>query len=282
MKKYLSGIFLVLILIFTSLPTYAANIQIMVDGVDIVSDVNPEIRNNRTMVPLRVISENLGAKVNWSDSEVTLSKNDMQVILTLNSKSVMKNGKMVLLDVKPYIKNNRIFVPLRFLAETFDCNVNFKNYIVAVDTEPLVIDGVKVKVLQQEYHMTMGGVVQQIKGNTFNKAIYNIFIENKGTKVESPANYSWWVNIDTPGAYYKLGQYDFQDVVGTSIKSFDIYTLIKSFPAETLAGYPEVLLYDTTEDQWYLFSDNAIQSINQLVDTAYRNGFLKIISNTVV
>ena len=35
----------------------------------------------------------------------------------------MKNGKTVLFDVKPYLKNNRMMVPLRFIAETFGCNV---------------------------------------------------------------------------------------------------------------------------------------------------------------
>ncbi|MGE7946252.1 copper amine oxidase N-terminal domain-containing protein [Lysinibacillus sp. NPDC093688] len=81
MKKVLSGAFLALILIITSVPTYAAkpNIQIKVGGNTVASDVNPEIKNNRTMVPLRVISENLGATVNWSDSQVTLTKNDMRV-----------------------------------------------------------------------------------------------------------------------------------------------------------------------------------------------------------
>ncbi|WP_258171442.1 copper amine oxidase N-terminal domain-containing protein [Paenibacillus sp. R14(2021)] len=32
------------------------------------------------MVPLLVISENLGTKVNWSGSEITVAKSDMQVI----------------------------------------------------------------------------------------------------------------------------------------------------------------------------------------------------------
>ncbi|MGE8080098.1 copper amine oxidase N-terminal domain-containing protein [Peribacillus loiseleuriae] len=252
------------------------------DGVVIASDVNPKTRNNRTMVPLRVISENLGVKVNWSGSEVTLTKNDMQVILKLNSNTVVINGKTGLLDVKPYLKNNRTLVPMRFLAETFGFNVNYKNSTVTVDTQPLVIDNVKIKAIQEEFHMTMGGVVRQITGNAYNKEMYNIFIENKGGKVEAPANYSWHYDIDTPGAYYKNGQYDFLDFEGNSIKRFDIYTLIKSFPAETLAGYPEVVIYDATENQWYLFTDTAIQSINQLIDTASKNGFLKIISNTVI
>ena len=67
MKKILSGIILILILIIPVLPVDASSIQIKVDGVNIASDVEPEIRNNRTMVPLRVISEHLGAHFNWSD-----------------------------------------------------------------------------------------------------------------------------------------------------------------------------------------------------------------------
>ncbi|WP_438352012.1 hypothetical protein ACP8HI_10775 [Paenibacillus sp. FA6] len=60
-----------------------------------------------------------------------------------------------------------------------------------------------------------------------------------------------------------------------------IYTLIKAFSDEDLEGYPEVLIYDATENQWYLFSDTARQSINQLIENAFKSGFSKIISNTV-
>lgn len=282
MKKFFSVIFFVILIIVTSSPVYAANNKIMVDGVYVTSDVNPEISNNRIMVPLRIISENLGATVNWSDSEVTLTKNEMQVILKLNSNVVMKNGKAVQIDIKPYIKGNRTFVPLRFLAETFGCKVNYRNSTVTIDTAPLFIEGVKVKAMQHEYHMLMGGVIQQIKGNVYNKAIYNIFIENLGSKVDAPANYSWQFNLDTPGAYYKIGQYDFLNQEGRSIKCFDIYTLIGSFPNETLEGYPKVLVYDTIDNQWYLFSSTAIQSIEQLINKAFNNGFLQIVSNTVV
>ncbi|OAB35086.1 copper amine oxidase [Paenibacillus macquariensis subsp. defensor] len=284
MKRIFSGIFLVFLLVITSLPTYAdaTNIQIKVDGVVMPSEVEPEIRNSRTMVPLRVISENLGANVNWSDTEVTLTQKNMKVILNLHSNTVMKNGKTSLLDVKPYINNNRTMVPLRFLSETFGCKVNYSNSTVTVDCEALVINGVKVKALQEEYHMTMGGAVQQISGNAYNETIYNIFVENKGNKVEAPANYSWTFTMDTLGSYYKGGQYDFLDLEGNSLKRFDIYTLIKTFPDESLKGYPEVLIYDVTENQWYLFSDKGKQSIFQLFDTATKNGFLKIISNNIV
>lgn len=281
MKKVIFGAFLAILLCSAS-TTYAADTQIKIDGISIVSDVKPEVKDNRTMVPLRVISENLGATVNWENSEVSLTKDKLKVILTPNSTSAKKNGEIITLDVKPYVKNNRVFVPLRFIAETFGCNVNYSNSIVTVDTKPLVIDGENIKALQYEYHMVMGGIIQQINGNAYNEAIYQIISKNKATKVKAPDNYSWMINMDTPGSYYKNVQYDFMEEKGNSVKQYDIYTLVKAFPVELLVGYPDVLVYDASENQWYLFSTAAVQYIGEIISKAEKNGFSKVISDTVV
>ncbi|MFJ6268153.1 copper amine oxidase N-terminal domain-containing protein [Lysinibacillus xylanilyticus] len=282
MKKIFSGIFLAMILMLTSLPAYAAHSTIKIDGVVVTTDAAPETKNNRTMVPLRVISENLGATVNWTDSKVTLTNNKMQITLQPNSNTVIKNGKIELLDVKPYLKNSRLFVPIRFIAETFGCQVNYQNSTVIVDTAPLVMNNVKVKAVQYEYHMTMGGVVQQIQGNTYNKALYKVFTENKGKVVDAPADYSWQINLDDPGSYYKDGQYNFMSHENKSIQQFDLYSLNGPFSDEELKGYPEVLIHDVTADKWYLSTVKARESINQLINTATNNGFVKVLSNTVV
>ncbi|KAF6566966.1 copper amine oxidase N-terminal domain-containing protein [Paenibacillus sp. EKM202P] len=281
MNKAFFGAFLAIFLCISSSTAYAAQNQIKIDGVAIATDAKPQMKNKRTMVPLRVISESLGASVEWSDSEVILAKSDMKVKLAVNRSTAEKNGQKIPLDVKPYLKNNNIYVPLRFIAETFGCNVNYSNFAVTINTEPLLIDGVQVKALQQEYHMIMGGVVQQIHGNAYNETIYNIFAKNKGQKVEAPENYSWSFTIDTPGSYYKNAQYDFLDQKGKSLARFDVYSLIQSFPSEVLIGYPKFLIHDVSKDEWYLFSDSAAKSINQLINNATNNGFLKVISNTV-
>ncbi|CAM4507219.1 stalk domain-containing protein [Paenibacillus endophyticus] len=282
MKKTCLGFFVAILLCITSSTAYAAAIQIKMDGVTIASDVLPEIKYKRIMVPLRAISENLGANVEWSNSAVILSKNDMNVIISLNSSTAVKNGEKMPLDVKPYMKNNCMFVPLRFIAETFECNVNYSKLAVTVDTKPFLIDGVQVKTTQLEYHMIMGGVVQQVYGNAYNEAIHHIFVKNKGEKVEAPTNYSWNLNLDIPGSYYKNGQYEFLDQEGNRLVRFDVYSLIRSFPSELLTGYPETLIHDAYKDEWFLFRDKAIQSIEHIIGTAARNGFLTTISNTVV
>ncbi|TYA11251.1 copper amine oxidase N-terminal domain-containing protein [Paenibacillus faecis] len=279
MKKLLVGIFTAWILSITALPTHAADMKIKVDGVTISSDVKPEFKNNRTMVPLRVISENLGARVNWSDTEIVLKKSNVNVVLKLNSNTAMKNGKKVPLDAKPYLKNNRVMVPLRFIAEMFGSNVGYSNFVVTVENKPLVIDGVKVKTLQHELYMTMGGIVNRINGNAYNEAIYNLFVENKGKKVEEPAVYSSHVGHLAPGDYYKAGQYDFLDQEGDSIKRFDIYTKVRSM--DDVDQVREVLIYEANVNQWYMFNDKAHREILELIDTASNNGFLTEISNNV-
>jgi len=282
MKKFFLGVFFALILISTSSPTYAAAIQIKIDGFTVPTDVKPEINNNHTMVPLRVISESLGAKVHWSNTEVTLMKGDTKVILKINSNEAVKNGKTVILDAKPYIKNNRVIVPLRFIAEAFGSQVGYKNAIVTVDNAPLMINGIKVKALQEEYHMIMGGVIQQIHGNAFIEEFYNIIEENKSGKVVAPDKYSWQYQIDEPVGYYKWAQYDFLNQNGNSIKRVDMYNLIPSSLSKDSEGHPEYLIHDVTENQWYLFSGAASKSLQELIERASQNGFRTIISNTVV
>ncbi|UKJ47449.1 copper amine oxidase N-terminal domain-containing protein [Lysinibacillus sp. ACHW1.5] len=280
MKKIFTGLCLTTML-WMATPAEAATTQIKIDDVVVKSDTAPEQKNNRTMVPLRVISENLGAQVHWQDSQITLAMDQTTIKLNLNNRTVIKNGEKEQLDVQPYMKNNRTYVPIRFIAETFGSQVHYNQGTVNITTEPLLIEDEKIKVLRYEYHMTMGGIIQDIKGNAYHQALYKIFQEKKGDKVEAPKEYYWHFNLEAPGSYYKLGQFDFMSHDNNSVKQYDIYTLNQPFPEELLQGYPKVLLHDASEDNWYLFSEQAVKSIQQLMNSADHNGFSKIISNTV-
>lgn len=280
MKKIFTGLLLTSVL-WTASPADAATPQLKIDEVVVKTDAAPEIKNNRTMVPLRVISENLGAQVQWKDSQITLSTNQSTVILTLNSQTVIKNGQAEPLDATPYLKNNRTYVPIRFIAETFGSQVDYKQSTVNIATKPLFINNQKIKALHYEYHMTMGGVIQEVKGHSYHHAMFKIF-QQKGDKVEAPKDYSWQLNLDIPGSYYKLGQYDFLNADNKSVQQLDTYSLNQAFPDELLEGYPTVLLHDVHNDSWYIFSNNAVQSIQRLMNAATNNGFNKIISNTVL
>jgi len=282
MKKILAGIAIAVTAIVSASPANAAaGNSIKIDGVTVVSDAKPETKSGRTMVPLRVVGENLGAQVNWANSEVTLTKDEKKIVLKPGSDTSVIDGANVKLDAPAYVSHSRVYVPLRFIAEAFGSKVDYADSTVTIATAPLVINGGKVAALQQEFHMTMGGIVQQVKGNAYNEAIYELFQDNLGDKVAAPENYSWLVMAYEPGIYYKNGQYDFLDDKGNSLKRYDIYSTDTSNP-EKSKEYPGYLVHDFSEDQWYLFSQAAEQAIAQRIGAADSNGFLTLISNTIV
>ena len=86
------------------------------------TDVVPFIKNERTMVPLRIISENLGYNVQWNQKkqEVKVSDRNLEVKLYIGKKEIINNNHKEVIDVAPLIKNDRTFVPLRCIAEAFN------------------------------------------------------------------------------------------------------------------------------------------------------------------
>ena len=105
------------------------DIKIEIDGKNVISDVSPFIEKDRTLVPIRVVSENLGYEVDWDNStrKVTLKNNDKTIELVVGKKDVKINDKVSNIDVPPMIKSERTFVPLRFISESFDNDVTWDN-----------------------------------------------------------------------------------------------------------------------------------------------------------
>lgn len=111
-------------------PAVAANYttpSIVIDSRTISSDTDPFIIDGTTLVPLRVISENLGASVDWDATTrtVTVTKGNTTIQLTVDEYLARINGEAVTISMSPRIINNRTMVPLRFIGETFDCQVGW-------------------------------------------------------------------------------------------------------------------------------------------------------------
>lgn len=80
-----------------------------------------------TMVPLRVITEAFGAKVDWNANEkrVTIKYEDSEIIMYINSKDAIVNGSIYSLTEAPVINNATTMVPLRFISEKFGAKVSY-------------------------------------------------------------------------------------------------------------------------------------------------------------
>lgn len=85
---------------------------VRVDDQTIINDVAPVIRNDRTLVPIRIITETLGGQVAWNEAakEVTLTIDGKDIKMTIG-KTLEKYG------VAPVIIGDRTFVPVRFVAD---------------------------------------------------------------------------------------------------------------------------------------------------------------------
>jgi len=91
----------------------------------------PYITDGRTMLPFRYLLEQIGATVNYDEATrtVTTEKNDISIAFSLDDVylDITKNGQTerVMQDVKNEIKDDRVYVPIRFMAEAFDLNVGW-------------------------------------------------------------------------------------------------------------------------------------------------------------
>ena len=112
----------------TTQPPFTANeIKVVIDGKLMAFDVPPQIVNGRTMVPLRVIFEEMGAILAWDGNAQTViaAKGDTVVVLTVGSVSPTVNGNFVTIDQPAIIVDGRTLAPLRFVAEAFGGTVEW-------------------------------------------------------------------------------------------------------------------------------------------------------------
>lgn len=81
--------------------------------------VKPHIENNFTLVPIRAITEALGAEVEWiaEENKVVITKGENRVVLEIGSVIVLVNGEAQECEVAPRIENNRTLVPIRIVSE---------------------------------------------------------------------------------------------------------------------------------------------------------------------
>ena len=96
-------------------------------GVVKENDVQPIIRNDRTMLPARFVAENLGATVSWDAANrvVIIQGKDIEIKLTIDSAVATVNGAEEMLDSPAFIENDRTYTPVRFIAEKLGSTVEW-------------------------------------------------------------------------------------------------------------------------------------------------------------
>ena len=87
----------------------------------------PVTVNDRTLLPVRAVVEQMGGAVEWNGEtqEVTLTYGSDEIKLTIDSTTAFLNGEAQTLDVAPTVMNDRTMLPIRFIAEGFKFNVEW-------------------------------------------------------------------------------------------------------------------------------------------------------------
>ncbi len=113
-----------------------SKVSVNVNNTDITFDQNPLVINGRTLAPVRAIFEALGATVEWKNDtrEVVSTKGDTTITMAIDNSTMYKNGEAITLDVAPQIIGERTLVPVRAIAEAFNCKVEWNN-----DTQTVII-----------------------------------------------------------------------------------------------------------------------------------------------
>ena len=135
-KKLISIFLIIAVLISCLVAAEAADTIIVlqtdstlmtVNGAPLYIDAPPVIKQSRTLVPVRAVTEAMGGAVSWDGSfkTATLTLDGKTVKLTIGSKEAYFGNSKQMLDVTPEIISGRTMLPIRFISESFGFSVGW-------------------------------------------------------------------------------------------------------------------------------------------------------------
>jgi hypothetical protein len=90
-------------------------------------DVQPRVDNGVPMTPFRYLIEKDGGKVNWENmtKTVTASADGKSMVIQIGDKNATVNKLTVSMEVTPYIDHGRTIVPLSFIHDALNVDVQY-------------------------------------------------------------------------------------------------------------------------------------------------------------
>jgi hypothetical protein len=138
MKKYLAFFILILPCMISTFQVQSKEIHFWLDSTQVhifdqygksvsTLDSPPVVEEGRSLLPIRYVSEMIGAKVTWDDrkKEATVATSGTHMILSAETKEALVNSKPYALDVPPKIIRGRLYLPLRFVSESLNLSIEW-------------------------------------------------------------------------------------------------------------------------------------------------------------
>ncbi|OME87151.1 copper amine oxidase [Paenibacillus sp. FSL A5-0031] len=98
-----------------------------VNGKAITLDSAPIVLNGTTFVPVRFVSDAMGAKLlfDGKTGQVTVLRGNKLMEMTLGKKDLILNGALQSSDITPIVRNNRTLIPVRLFSEKLGLKVGY-------------------------------------------------------------------------------------------------------------------------------------------------------------
>lgn len=131
--------------------TKVNDVNINIDGKILKTDFKAYNVNGRTFIPIREVTENLGATVSWDNKlkSATVNYGDKNLVLQINSNVVYLNGKKQKIDKNSVPrfanysqprKESKTMVPIRFISETLGYDVDWDQKTSTVFIKTIKVD----------------------------------------------------------------------------------------------------------------------------------------------
>ena len=129
MKKIVSILLMVVIISMCTNISAHMEVKVTLDGNEIYfPDAKPFVdERDRVLVPIRFVSEALGALVDWENESRTavIKQGNDEIHYTVYQPMAYLNGEMMVMDTYGILKDERTLVPIRFISELLGCTVNW-------------------------------------------------------------------------------------------------------------------------------------------------------------
>lgn len=181
--------------------------SILIDGKKIITDTPPLKVQNKLYVPVRFISEHLGAQVEWFSSakSVRISLGDRNIILWIGEKRADVSGELIELQDAPFIYQRRTYLPLRWTALSLGAMVVEEKNKIEIVLKTSLPKKVAPKNKTSSEVITKEKNIKYPKGVGWATKIWTVFVgklkfvfqgeivNNKSNKVMAPLVITLWI-----------------------------------------------------------------------------------------
>lgn len=236
-----------------------SSVNLVIDGKSVEASPKPFIKNGRTLVPVRIISEQLGAKVDWNEADrtVSISKDGRFVLLRIDSRLTeydLDNEKTYnLSDTAPVIEGGRTFVPLRVVSNALGVGIDWvdasRTVVVDSSKSSAITPFFDMKILSVKSGQAITGETnlqaqlpaqlpkgaKEIKFLLIDPATAKGFVIGRGEDLSG--TYKWLPSMEDNG--YKVLVAAVYDAAGSFLAGESIPVNVSISPKITLTGVTE-------------------------------------------